>query len=479
MLKAGSGSDSGQIVTFYSYKGGTGRSFLLANVAFLLACQGRKVCVIDFDLEAPGLHRYFRPFLEDPELEFTDGLMDWLWSTADTQLGSAAISHQAGHLTEYAVSLTRQGWKFPQDGLLDFIPAGRQDGEYSKRMTSFDWAAFYDRLGGGRHIERAREQLKADYDFVLVDSRTGVSDTAGICTVTLPDRLVACYTLNRQSIYGVDQTLTRIRAQRPAKNLGILLVETRIETNEKAKLDAARAFARPRLTPYLSGDTGRAYWDDMEVVYWPFYAFEESLAIFAEDPATQTKLSMLDTMCRIAGRVSANPVGSRSTIDLPMLAQDVRDAIMADYTLSSGSSDVTPAPLDGVFAEALLRFQLYEADQNVGNLMHAGTLRRLAEAGPLPARLSGDTGFLRYIDASDDYVQSRVRGRRLMVLLVAILAGLVVGVATFPLILTSSGATVAAIVSGVLAVSSSLALSAVLEFGPSITGQRDKPDSRS
>jgi len=54
----------GQIITFYSYKGGTGRSMALANIACILAEQqtvarGKGVLMIDWDLEAPGLHRYF------------------------------------------------------------------------------------------------------------------------------------------------------------------------------------------------------------------------------------------------------------------------------------------------------------------------------------------------------------------------------------------------------------------------------------
>jgi len=53
----------GKIVTFYSYKGGTGRSMALANVAWILASNGKRVLAIDWDLEAPGLHRYFTPFL--------------------------------------------------------------------------------------------------------------------------------------------------------------------------------------------------------------------------------------------------------------------------------------------------------------------------------------------------------------------------------------------------------------------------------
>src|SRR5947199_4228391 len=53
----------GTIITFYSYKGGTGRSMALDNTACLLAERmaslSRKVLMIDWDLEAPGLHRFF------------------------------------------------------------------------------------------------------------------------------------------------------------------------------------------------------------------------------------------------------------------------------------------------------------------------------------------------------------------------------------------------------------------------------------
>src|SRR5512134_20337 len=49
----------GLVYTFYSYKGGVGRSMALANVAALLAKWGRRVLVVDWDLEAPGLERYF------------------------------------------------------------------------------------------------------------------------------------------------------------------------------------------------------------------------------------------------------------------------------------------------------------------------------------------------------------------------------------------------------------------------------------
>src|SRR5947208_1944895 len=52
-----------RIVTFYSYKGGVGRTLALANIGVLLAKRGKRVLLMDWDLEAPGLDRYFGSYL--------------------------------------------------------------------------------------------------------------------------------------------------------------------------------------------------------------------------------------------------------------------------------------------------------------------------------------------------------------------------------------------------------------------------------
>src|SRR5690242_16798181 len=66
---------AGKVVTFYSYKGGTGRTMALANVAFILASNGYRVLVADWDLESPGLHRFFSPFL-DQTVPDAPGIID-------------------------------------------------------------------------------------------------------------------------------------------------------------------------------------------------------------------------------------------------------------------------------------------------------------------------------------------------------------------------------------------------------------------
>src|SRR3989442_12771377 len=80
----------GQIITFYSYKGGTGRSMALANVAWILASNGHRVLMVDWDLEAPGLHRYFSNFLVDRSLVASKGLMEIVEAYSAAALRPAA-----------------------------------------------------------------------------------------------------------------------------------------------------------------------------------------------------------------------------------------------------------------------------------------------------------------------------------------------------------------------------------------------------
>src|SRR5919199_367913 len=143
----------GQIVTFYSYKGGTGRSMALANVAWILASSGKRVLVIDWDLEAPGLHRYFYPFLLDRTISSSEGVVNFL---TDYKIRAMTPVHegervsddwyvQYANILHYIVHIE---WKFPKGGCLDFVPAGRQDHTYSTLVNQFNWFDFYERLAG-------------------------------------------------------------------------------------------------------------------------------------------------------------------------------------------------------------------------------------------------------------------------------------------------------------------------------------------
>jgi MinD-like ATPase involved in chromosome partitioning or flagellar assembly len=287
----------GRIVTFYSYKGGTGRTMALSNVAWILASNGKHVLLIDWDLEAPGLHRYLRPFLIDPELASTAGLIDFVWDAAQVSVSPVEVAGQPAltefpSLEDYVVGLN---WDFQGEGSISFIPAGRQDENYAQRVNTFDWDNFYARLGGGKILHLEAERLRESYDFILIDSRTGVSDTSSICTVQMPDILAVFFTLNRQSIKGSAAVTRSIQAQR-GDTFPIFPVPTRIENAENDKLVAALAYARRMFAPFLMHvqpdtsnidlDQQKRYWNDVETPYRTFYAFEEVPPAFKDEPGS-------------------------------------------------------------------------------------------------------------------------------------------------------------------------------------------------
>jgi CobQ/CobB/MinD/ParA nucleotide binding domain len=136
----------GHVVTFYSYKGGTGRSMALANLAWVLATAGKRVLTIDWDLEAPGLHRYFHPFLSDPELTSTAGVIDFIIrfiEAASAQPADGTVPDDwympYTHIAHYANSIDHV---FPDGGVLDFIFAGKQGDAYAARVNSLNWKHF-------------------------------------------------------------------------------------------------------------------------------------------------------------------------------------------------------------------------------------------------------------------------------------------------------------------------------------------------
>src|SRR5262249_45585985 len=158
----------GPVVTFYSYKGGVGRSMTVANIAWLLASKyGKRVLVVDWDLEAPGLHRFFE--IEDSELG--PGLIDYLTSYRD------ALSQPDRNFSESDALIDqylRRVESFPNHGSLHLMSAGAQKdrASYVHKVRGFDWQGFYDNWNGAQLIEAMRTQFRYHADLTLIDSRT-------------------------------------------------------------------------------------------------------------------------------------------------------------------------------------------------------------------------------------------------------------------------------------------------------------------
>src|SRR5450756_526051 len=303
--------NGGKIVTFYSFKGGAGRTMALANVAWILASNGLKVLVVDWDLDSPGLHRYFHPFLDPAKLAATPGVIelinDYIWAAATEDELKPNWHREYGQIWRHAISLN---WnQFPRGGTLDFVSAGRQNRDYSSALTAIDWDNFYDRLSGGRFLDALRAEMREHYDYVLIDSRTGMSDVADICTVNLPDVLVTCFTLNDQSIEGAATVAWAVDQRYHYRDIRVLPVPMRIDDSEKDKADTGLALARSRFGSLPRGLTGYQlddYWAAVTIPYKPFYAFEETLATFGDTP--RSPLSLLGAYERLTSEITKEQI---------------------------------------------------------------------------------------------------------------------------------------------------------------------------
>lgn len=187
------------ITTFYSFKGGVGRTMALANVAVQLAFRGRKVLVVDFDIEAPGLDTFdeFRPAHETP------GVIDFVRE----YLSSAQAPNVANFIGECA-TIGDQG------GQLWIMPSGKTD-TYSSSFAQVDWNELYKHHDGYLLFEDLKEQWKhcIEPDYVLIDSRTGHTDTSGICTRQLPDAVAIFFFPNEQNLRGLTEVVRDIRSE--------------------------------------------------------------------------------------------------------------------------------------------------------------------------------------------------------------------------------------------------------------------------
>ena len=188
------------VSTFYSFKGGVGRSMALANVAVDLVRRGRRVLAVDFDLEAPGLDTFdvLRPSEEVPGIiEFVQDYLD---------------SDQAPDARDFVRKLPAID---NSGGELWIMPSGAQHTRYGAQFNEIDWAGLYEKRDGYLLFEDLKAQWEQTIkpDYVLIDSRTGHTDTSGICTRQLPNAVTIFFFPNEQNLRGLRTVVSDIRAE--------------------------------------------------------------------------------------------------------------------------------------------------------------------------------------------------------------------------------------------------------------------------
>ena len=188
------------VTTFYSFKGGVGRTMALVNVAVELARRGRRVLAVDFDLEAPGLDT-FDVF---PSKSHVPGIIDFF--------REYLVSGQAPEVENFVGKSPDFG---DCSGELWVMPSGAQKETYAADFSQIDWGELYEKRDGYLLFEDLKRQWEHSIrpDYVLVDSRTGLTDTGGICTRQLPDAVAIFFFPNEQNLRGLTKVVRDIRSE--------------------------------------------------------------------------------------------------------------------------------------------------------------------------------------------------------------------------------------------------------------------------
>lgn len=273
-------------VTFYSFKGGVGRSLCLINTAGILAGRGFKVLVIDCDLEAPGLSYLNPEFPEDPEARTaipSKGFVDLLLDAKEKgERADLFILEHEALIEKYTrvYTIPKDLIRFPElpQGALHIMPAGCMNDEYARRLNQLGWAELY-KDGVGEPLIRAFKTLivKGGYfEYVLIDSRTGFSDEAGICTRDLADQLVILCGLNRQNVEGTSTFLKTLQAVKESEVISPLIVFSPIPNGEDALVEERMDQANIA----FEAAWGKSLESELQIPYHPQLALTEEPHIF-------------------------------------------------------------------------------------------------------------------------------------------------------------------------------------------------------
>jgi len=200
---------------------------------------------------------------------------------------------------------------------LHLLKAGRFDRDYGANIGTFRWPELYRQ---SPHLLRGlADRLARDYSFVIIDSRTGLTDTSGICAMLMPEILVIVFTPNRQNLSGVIDLVREAARYRAESNdlrpLVVYPLPSRIEASEPSLRQMWRFGDRKKDVPSFQEEFEKifkeiyalpacnlgSYFDDVQIQQVPRYAYGEEIAVLAEE--SRDRFSLTRSFQRFAARL--------------------------------------------------------------------------------------------------------------------------------------------------------------------------------
>ncbi len=203
-----------QIISVHSFRGGTGKSNTTANLTALLAGEGRRVGVIDTDIQSPGIHVLFGLGEDD----MGRSLNDYLWGKCEIKDTAHDVTASLGG-----------GLK----GKVFLIPSSIKAGEIARVLREgYDVGLLND----GFH--RLVEDL--NLDVLMIDTHPGLNEET-LLSIAISDALAIILRPDQQDYQGTGVT---VEVARKLDVPRLLLIVNKVPT----VFDAAEVKARVEKT---------------------------------------------------------------------------------------------------------------------------------------------------------------------------------------------------------------------------------------
>ena len=193
------------IISFYSFKGGVGRTTVVAAIAILLAQAGKRTLVLDLDLEAPGAGPLMLENMSLPD----DGIVDYL-------LEYQLLKSRPANLDPYVAEQNHPDL-IGSGAPLQVMTAGQLNANFIEKLARLDFEHFINQETNPLvdFLFHANEEY--DLDFILLDLRSGLHDLGGLSLNGLSHLDVLFGTETEQSWAGLELVLNFLTRSTPRR----------------------------------------------------------------------------------------------------------------------------------------------------------------------------------------------------------------------------------------------------------------------
>lgn len=173
-----------KIVSIHSFRGGTGKSNISANVAAQIAKDGNRVGVVDTDINSPGIHVLFGM----DEDEMTKSLNDYLWDKCTIEEAAYPVGARVG-----------KGEVFPIGGEIFLVPSSIRAGDITRVLREG-----YDVGLLNEGFDALIDKLNLDY--LIIDTHPGLNEET-LLSVAISDILIIILRPDQQDFQGTAVTV--------------------------------------------------------------------------------------------------------------------------------------------------------------------------------------------------------------------------------------------------------------------------------